>query len=579
MGDIFYSLNKFLTIFAKEKKNKYYSFIFYNLFITFLEMLSLGILFPFLSLIIDPQFISKINSYDIKFVNQLSYNEVLILLLILLVILFILKNIIIGFLSWDQIKYSMYLQNNVATSLLKKYIFNNYLFHKANDSSKLIRVINVDSFVVITGFIIPSFFFFTELFIFLGIILLLAFYEINGLFIAFFFFIISFLIYKKFSKKLKEHGTIRQKNETLKIKYAKSIFEGIKEILFYRKQKFFFNLYKDINLTVNKSMSFLEGVKILPRLFLEVFGVIAFCLVMIFLIFSGKDLAKLVPLFGIYIVAGFKILPSLNRIISSAQQMRFNKVYLESLISEYSKNTDYIKFDIKETAKQNYLSFNEKIELKNISFNYKSNNRGNNVLKNINLSIKKNSITALIGRSGSGKSTIVDILLGLIQQDSGEIFVDGKIIDQNVSKLKIGYVPQSNFLINDSIKKNVALGVKEVDIDLNKVNKAIELSSLIYDLENNGLDVNSMVGEKGSQISGGQAQRIAIARSLYDDPEIIIFDEATSSLDVETEKEILDNLLVLKKTKTVLLITHNDRILKYCDKVISLENNKIINKI
>ena len=170
-------------------------------------------------------------------------------------------------------------------------------------------------------------------------------------------------------------------------------------------------------------------------------------------------------------------------------------------------------------------------------------------------------------------------MLGLIQQDSGEIFVDGKIIDQNESKLKIGYVPQSNFLINDSIKKNVALGVKEVDIDLNKVNKAIELSSLIYDLENNGLDVNSMVGEKGSQISGGQAQRIAIARSLYDDPEIIIFDEATSSLDVETEKEILDNLLVLKKTKTVLLITHNDRILKYCDKVISLENNKIINKI
>ena len=259
--------------------------------------------------------------------------------------------------------------------------------------------------------------------------------------------------------------------------------------------------------------------------------------------------------------------------------MRFNKVYLESLISEYSKNTDYIKFDIKETTKQNNLCFNEKIELKNISFNYKSNNRGNNVLKNINLSIKKNSITALIGRSGSGKSTIVDILLGLIQQDSGEIFVDGKRIDQNVSKLKIGYVPQSNFLINDSIKRNVALGVKEVDIDLNKVNKAIELSSLIYDLENNGLDINSMVGEKGSQISGGQAQRIAIARSLYDDPEIIIFDEATSSLDIETEKEILDNLLVLKKTKTVLLITHNDRILKYCDKVISLENNKIINKI
>ena len=155
MKDTFKSLNNFLTILQKKKIKVllfYFQFI-YNL----LEMLSLGILFPFLSLIIDPQFISKINSYDIKFVNQLSYNEVLILLLILLVILFILKNIIIGFLSWDQIKYSMYLQNNVATSLLKKYIFNNYLFHKANDSSKLIRVINVDSFVVITGLLFPHF--------------------------------------------------------------------------------------------------------------------------------------------------------------------------------------------------------------------------------------------------------------------------------------------------------------------------------------------------------------------------------------------------------------------------------------
>ena len=221
----------------------------------------------------------------------------------------------------------MYLQNQVATKLLKKYIYSDYLFHKSNDSSKFIRILNVDSFVLITGFIIPSFLLFTELFIFLGIFILLAYYEIYGLVIAFFFFVISLFIYRKFSKKLKDHGILRQSNETLKIKYVHSIFEGIKEILFYKKQSFFYNLYKSVNLKVNYSQSYLEGVKILPRLLLETIGIFIFCFAMIILIINGKDLVKLVPIFAVYIVAGFKILPSLNRIISAAQQMKFNKIY------------------------------------------------------------------------------------------------------------------------------------------------------------------------------------------------------------------------------------------------------------
>lgn len=571
MKKLLRSLNNFLTIFAIEKKSKYYFLVISNIIVVFLEMLSLGLLFPLLSLIVDPNFVIKIYQYDIGFINNLSLNQILILILILISILFFLKNITIGLLSWIQIRYSFYLQNAIATNLLKKYIFSDYLFHKSNDTSKFIRVVNNDSFVVITGFIIPSFLFFTEIFIFLGIIILLAYYQIYGLVIAFFFFLISYLIYRRFSKKLREHGILRQKNDTLKIKYITTIFEGIKEILFYNKQSFFYQLYRQVNLKVNSSQAFLEGVKILPRLLLETIGIFLFCLVMVSLILADKDLVKLMPIFGVYIVAGFKILPSLNRIISAAQQMRFNKTYIDSVVSEflfdsgYKKNTENKKIDYKT------LNFNDKIELKNICFDYKTKNRRKSVLKNLNLYFEKNSITAIIGRSGSGKSTIVDILLGLIKQDSGQILVDGKSVDINTSKLKVGYVPQSLFLLNDTIKKNIALGIPSVDIDLKKINKAIELSSLTYDFNNSELGIESIVGQKGLQISGGQAQRIAIARSLYEDPEIIIFDEATSSLDKTTEKEIFENLLVLKETKTILLITHNDRILKYCDRIISLD--------
>ena len=574
MKDIFNSLNKLLLIYAKDQRYKYYFFISLNLLVTFLEIISLGLLFPFLSLIIDPNFIIKFQGYNIYFLKDLNFNQILILLLILLMGFFLLKNIIIGFINLAQIKYSVFLQNKIATTLLKKYLFSEYLFHKKNDSSKLIRIINSDSYIAITGFIIPSFFLFTEIFIFLGIIILLAFYEIYGLLIAFILSVVSFYIYKKFSKALQQHGILRQDNETLKIRYAKNIFEGIKEILFYRKQYFFYDLYKNVNLKVNKSMSFLESVKILPRLFLEVFGVIVFCVVMIFLIINEKDLSKLLPLLGVYLVAAFKILPSLNRIISSAQQMKFNKVYIESLIAEHAdeKNDKYRISNEQKDIKN--ISFEKQIELKNINFDYKTKNRSNSVLKNINLSFDKNSITAIIGRSGSGKSTIVDILLGLIKQDSGQILVDGKNIDTNILKLKIGYVPQINFLLNDTIKNNIAIGVPEKNINLDKIDKAIKLSNLEKDFDKSKITIDTIVGEKALQISGGQAQRIAIARSLYDDPEIIIFDEATSSLDTLTEKEIFENMLILKKTKSILLITHSDKILKYCDKVISLDKNE-----
>lgn len=571
MKNLIISLNKFLTIFAEQKKNTYYLFIFFNLFVTILEMLSLGILFPFLNLIIDPSFVSKIKKYNFDFIQNASLDQILIFFLILLLILFILKNIVIGILSWAQIKYSMYLQNQVATKLLKKYIYSDYLFHKSNDSSKFIRILNVDSFVLITGFIIPSFLLFTELFIFLGIFILLAYYEIYGLVIAFFFFVISLFIYRKFSKKLKDHGILRQSNETLKIKYVHSIFEGIKEILFYKKQSFFYNLYKSVNLKVNYSQSYLEGVKILPRLLLETIGIFIFCFAMIILIINGKDLVKLVPIFAVYIVAGFKILPSLNRIISAAQQMKFNKIYLDSIISEYLSESNFQKILNINNTKYETVKFKNRIELKNICFDYKTNDRKKSVLKNLNISFHKNTITAIIGRSGSGKSTLIDILLGLIKQDNGQILVDGISLDIDKTKLKIGYVPQSNFLLNDSIKKNIALGVNDNDIDLKKIYKAVELSRLSYDFEYSKLNIESSVGEKGLKISGGQAQRIAIARSLYEDPDIIIFDEATSSLDKFTEKDIFKNLTHLKETKTILIITHSDRILKYCDKVISLD--------
>ena len=571
---MFYSLNTFLNIFAEKKKKYYYFFIFSNLIIALLEMVGIGIIFPILKIIIDPQFIIKINKYNIKIIENLTSDKILILMLIVMIIIFLMKNFLIGILSWIQIKFSMFLQNKVSTMLLNKYVNSTYLFHKQNDSSKLIRAVNYDSMIAITGFVIPSFYLATELFLIIGIILLFAIYQTNGLLIVFFFFLVSILIYKKFNLILKEFGKKKQLNETLKLKSLVTIFEGIKEILFYKKQRFFFNHYEKANISSNDSQSLLEGVKILPRLLLETLGVIVLSSVIIFLVLKGSNLSEFIPIIAIYVVGGFKILPSLNRIISAIQQMRFNKVYLETLIYEY-QNQNHYKY-INDGVKIQNLNFNYEIQLKKISFDYKTEGRKNKLLNKINFSFKKNTITAIVGKSGSGKSTIIDILLGLLQPDSGEIIVDGKPINQNIVKLKIGYVPQNNFLLNDTIKKNVAFGISEEEIDQNKLNRALELSNLLNDFKSSKLSLETVVGQKGLQISGGQAQRISIARSLYENPEIIVFDEATNSLDQSTENEILQNLLKLKHSKTIILITHNKKILKFCDKVISIDEIEVI---
>jgi ABC-type multidrug transport system fused ATPase/permease subunit len=270
--------------------------------------------------------------------------------------------------------------------------------------------------------------------------------------------------------------------------------------------------------------------------------------------------------------ATFRLLPSINRILSSLQNIKYYKSSLEIISNELvgaSKNLNEKEILVGE------IDFKKSLELKHISFSYKDNNP---ILENIDLKINKGELIGIIGQSGAGKTTLINIIVGLLTQNSGKIFLDGNELSHdkiNLWKCKIGYVPQDVYLIDDTIEKNIAFGIDADKINSQNIEKSIsqsQLKSFINQLPNG---INTIVGERGVQISGGQRQRIGIARALYNDAEFLVLDEATSSLDVETETEFINAVLSLKRNKTILIITHRLSTIENCDKIFKIDKGEL----
>lgn len=261
--------------------------------------------------------------------------------------------------------------------------------------------------------------------------------------------------------------------------------------------------------------------------------------------------------------------------------MKYNQASLLNVYSIFNEHKLESKTQIKDYKKNNYLIepiiFKDNIELRNVSFKYKNNQM--RILQDINLEIKKNSKTAIIGKSGSGKTTIVDIIIGLLEPSKGQLLIDNVEIKENKLvnwKKRIGYIPQNFYLFDESIKKNVAFGINENQIDENKVKNALELAQLKDFVDSLEKGVETKVGNQGIMLSGGQKQRIIIARALYNDPDVLILDEATSAVDEEVEKNFIDNLIKIGENKTIIIISHRKSTIENCDRILKVSEGKII---
>ncbi|MGY8923631.1 MAG: ATP-binding cassette domain-containing protein, partial [Flavobacteriales bacterium] len=374
-----------------------------------------------------------------------------------------------------------------------------------------------------------------------------------------------------------EWGKVREQIDSKSSKIVIEGLSGIKEVILLGKQSFFENQLENMNSSKASMNSKALTLRQIPRYFLELLSVFSLIIFVFILLIQSKNVDNVIVTLGIFVAATFRILPSINRILSSLQNIKYYQSSIDVLYKEFefiNKKKDFFKRDIIRLAP------NKSIDINQLCFIYPQTKKI--ILDNVTLKLQTGTTTGIIGVSGSGKSTLINIIVGLLKPSSGEILIDDNSnIQNNLDSWQngIGYVSQDVFLSDQSILMNIAFGIKQESIDYKLIDKVLEqaqLSELILTLPEG---YQTKVGERGVQLSGGQRQRIGIARALYRRPSILVLDEATSSLDVKTEEEIMMSVDNLKGQMTIIIVTHRLITLKNCDEIFSIKEGKLNKEI
>jgi ABC-type bacteriocin/lantibiotic exporter with double-glycine peptidase domain len=391
----------------------------------------------------------------------------------------------------------------------------------------------------------------------------------------------SVLLYARGTKKLVYNwGLVRQEQEGYVNQHLMQGLGGIKEVKLMGKEDFFLAEFSGHSTKKNRIIAKQLALIQVPRLFLEFLSVLGIVCLVFISVYRHVNIEYLLTILGVYMVGSYRLIPSVNKIMASLQNIKFHQPVVNLVATELERFKGLEKIAQLATGnKKIHLPFNHLVSVENLSFHYASNNRL--VLKDISFQINKGECIGIIGESGSGKSTMIDLILGLMQPVKGKIFCDGKDIQENMRNWQnlIGYVPQNIYLTDSSLKANIAFGVPADEIDENALEDAISCAMLDTFVKNLEHGVNTQIGERGTKISGGQRQRIGIARALYHNPELLILDEATSALDSETEYDVMKAVTDLKGTRTIIIVAHRHSTLAKCDRIYEFGNGKIIRTV
>ncbi|MDC0485109.1 ABC transporter ATP-binding protein/permease, partial [Gammaproteobacteria bacterium] len=552
---------------------------FLVILMAFTEVVGVASIGPFLSLagdtnqLVGDSFLAEI----FKFTGIENKSDFIFLAGLGVLMLLTIATIVSTFTVRYLLHFAQRLGANFAATLFTHYMSQSWLFHASGNSSKLMNNITIECNRVTVGIIYPIMVMNARIVLALAILtLLLSMNPVITLIGLIGFASIYILIFYFVRLKLAQNGLAVSQNQALRFKLMNEGFGGIKDTLLLGRSYSFNKQFKKASLELGYAMGSNSTLNEAPKYWVELVALgTMVSLVLYLLVVNNGNLALILPELGVFAMAAYKLMPAFQQVYGNLTYVKASGPALDNIKDDLLewKNTRY---ELKEhSSEQHKLQFS--IELKDLSFKYP--NKEVTVLSNINMQINSKNIIGVVGESGSGKSTLIDIILGLISPSSGQILIDGVLLDsKNLRSWQnsIGYVPQTIFLADASIKDNVAFGLHKDDIDESKVIHAIKLANLEEHISAMPDGINSLVGEKGVQLSGGQRQRIAIARALYNDPDVIVFDEATSALDGLTEKVIMDSIYELSKIKTIILIAHRLNTVKNCDVIYLFEKGKLI---
>lgn len=567
------NLVKFIKYYGKNRRLKIFGFFVISLIAGFLEFVGIGLIYPFLMLVTSPQTVIEYKSYAtiINFFHISHILTITALMGILIVLMFLSKNLLMILCIYLQNKFVINWKNDLNKMLMKFYLNAPYMqMFKTTNSEKIYNLTALTAQTLET-FVMRSFVFFTNSIITL-IILALLFMKFPAIALFTVIFVIaSMVVLNKFFKHKTE--VLAPQMLSFSLKNNNQVLENIKnlkEIRIFSAEKYFLDKFNKVQRENNNVIFKNTFYASIPPYLVEIILVISLIILAgLITLKNYGDSSKIIASYGLILGIVFRITPSLNRIQVALNHMNSSKDLVKKMNDEYEQN----HFDVVSNVTNNNdsLEFNEKIKFEDVSFGYRENVL---VIKDCSFEIKKGEFVGIIGLSGAGKTTMADILMGLLPVNSGKITVDNEeITEKNINAFRnlTGYVPQEVNLLENSFKNNVAWGQDEKNIDDERVVESLKLAQLYDFVQENG-GINSVI--RG--LSQGQKQRLMIARGLYKNPEILIFDEATSSLDVETEHEITKMLTSLKGNKTLIAIAHRLSTLKECDKLIYLKDGVIV---
>ncbi len=559
---------------------KFFKSIVLVVFLTVLnaifELFSIGLVIPFLSIFLD-----KSNSFieNINFARKFSNEELVIVLLFFFLIVYFLKNLFSILFQTTKIGVTHDLSEIISAKLYNKYLKKKYYFFTQKNTSELSRNIIGETNIFSFGVVMTIMNLISDIIIFLAILIFLFYYNIAATLCASILIIFfgSLVVFFQ-SRKLKFFGNIRQIHSNLILKLVNESIGNIKEITLSNTQEYFLNKYSHYMLENTNSGKKKDFYFILVRPVLEVLAVLMFLILVFFMNKYGSSISEILITIGVFSVASIKLIPTVTNLLKGFQSLRYNKAVVELLYTELEKkdhDSDLI-FNKKEENKNFHF---ERLELNNVSYSYPGTDKI--IFSEINFKIDAGENIGLIGQSGSGKTTLINIITGLIELKFGVVTINNENLNHNIGSWqdKIGYVSQNIYLADESLLFNIVFKKIGQKIDYDRVKYLIDMLDLnqLVISDGNGLDFN--VGEAGIKLSGGQIQRIGIARALYHKPSILILDEATNALDQKTEEKILKNIYKEMENLTIISVSHDLKSLKYCKKIFEIIEKKVIQVI